>query len=103
MYYQYTGILLVVRFLNDTSSAVESEGSILFTVISLVQSDNPFTVQVCTRESDLFSAEGLLYMHNTKSQTLAYYTIVVLYMYSRDHKESCFTVIKYHNLTFSSW
>ena len=38
----------------------ESDGSILFTVISLVPSDIPFTVQVCTRESDPQSAEGLL-------------------------------------------
>ena len=65
---------LVVRFLNDTSSTVESDGSILFTVISLVTSDNPFTVQVCTRDSDPLSAEGLLFIYvvtnlPTKSQT----------------------------------
>ena len=56
----------VVRFLNNGSTAVETDGTILFTVISLVMSDNPFTVQVCTRESNPISAEGLLlvYTHN---------------------------------------
>ena len=54
----------VVRFLNNGSTAVESDETILFTVISLVMSDNPFTVQVCTRESDPVSAEGLLFMND---------------------------------------
>ena len=49
-----------VQFENDTGSAVESDGSISFTVISLVPSAIPFTVQVCTREIDPQSAEGLL-------------------------------------------
>ena len=48
-----------MRFLNGTSSAVESDGSIPFTVISLVTSDSPFTVQVCTRDIDPVSAEGM--------------------------------------------
>ena len=52
--------IAAVQFLNDTGSAAESDGSISFTVISLVPSDIPFTVQVCTRESDPQSAEGLL-------------------------------------------
>jgi len=56
-------IVLVVKFLNNANSAVESDDSILFTVISLVTSDNPFTVQVCTRESDPVSAEGLLFIY----------------------------------------
>ena len=54
----------VVRFLNNGSTAVESDETILFTVISLVMSDNPFTVQVCTRESDPVSAEGLLFIND---------------------------------------
>jgi len=54
---------VVVRFLDNGSSAVESNGSIIFTVIILVVSDNPFTVQVCTRENDPVSAEGLLLMY----------------------------------------
>ena len=54
----------VVQFLNSASSAVESGGSILFTVISLVTSDSPFSIQVCTRDSSPVSAEGLLFMNN---------------------------------------
>jgi len=49
-----------VRFLTNSSSALESDGTIAFTVMSVVESDNPFTIQVCTRDSDPVSAEGLL-------------------------------------------
>ena len=49
-----------VQFLNNTSSAFEYDGVISFTIISLVPSDKPFSVQVCTREADPLSAEGLL-------------------------------------------
>ena len=49
-----------VQFLNDTSIAYEFDDLISFTIISLVPSDKPFSVQVCTRESDPQSAEGLL-------------------------------------------
>ena len=51
---------LAVQFLNDTSTTYEFNGLISFTVISLVPFDQPFSVQVCTRESDPRSAEGLL-------------------------------------------
>ena len=60
---------LVVRFLNNASSAEESAGSILFTVISLVTSDTPFSVQVCTRESVPVSARGLLNQHKDSFHT----------------------------------
>ena len=49
-----------VQFLNDTSIAYEFDGVVSFTIISLVPSDKPFSVQVCTREVDPQSAEGLL-------------------------------------------
>ena len=62
-------IILVVKFLEGTSSAEESDGSMLFTVISLVESDNPFTVQVCTRDSVPVSAQGLLQMYIHKMCT----------------------------------
>ena len=56
-----------VRFLNETSIAYEFDDLISFTIISLVPSDKPFSVQVCTREVDPQSAEGLLilYVHFT--------------------------------------
>ena len=61
-------VIIVVQFLNDTTSALESAGVIAFTVISLSRSDRPFSVQVCTREinsaptrqTDSLPAEGLL-------------------------------------------
>ena len=52
--------IVVVQFLNDTSSALESAGVMAFTVISLVRSDRPFSVQVCTRETNSPPATGLL-------------------------------------------
>ena len=60
--------IVVVQFLKNTSSALESAGVIAFTVISLVRSDRPFSVQVLTREidsaptrqTDSPPAEGLL-------------------------------------------
>ena len=51
---------LAVQFQNHTSTTYEFNGLISFTVISLVPFDQPFSVQVCTRESDPQSAEGLL-------------------------------------------
>ena len=51
--------VIVVQFLSNTSSADESDGVITFTIISLVPSDKPFSVQVCTREIVPQSAEGL--------------------------------------------
>lgn len=53
-------LIAVVRFLKNLNSAVESDGSIIFTIISSVPSDRPFTVQVRTREIVPLSAEGLL-------------------------------------------
>ena len=53
--------ITVVQFLQNASSGAESDGSISFTVISLVASDSPFTVQVCTRDTVPLSAEGLLF------------------------------------------
>jgi len=52
--------IIVIQFLSNTSSADESDGVITFTVISLVPSDKPFSVKVCTREISPQSAEGLL-------------------------------------------
>ena len=56
MFYTY----IAVQFQNDASTTYEFNGLISFTVISLVPFDEPFSVQVCTRESDPQSAEGLL-------------------------------------------
>ena len=50
--------IIAVQFLTNSSSAIESDGSISFTIISSVASDSPFTVQVCTREIVPQSAEG---------------------------------------------
>ena len=58
-------IIVAVQFLTDSSSAVESDGSISFTITSSVASDRPFTVQVCTREIVPLSAEGLLMFNYT--------------------------------------
>ena len=52
-----------VQFLNDTSITYEFDGLISFTIISLVPSDKPFSVQVCTREVDPQSAQGLLILY----------------------------------------
>ena len=57
-------IFIAVRFLQNASSADESEGSIAFTVVSSIPSVNPFTVQVCTREIVPVSAEGLFIILN---------------------------------------
>ena len=51
--------IIVVQFLNDSSSALESDGVISFTVISLMPTDRVFSVQVCTRDIPA-SAEGML-------------------------------------------
>ena len=56
----YVYIVITVQFLNNASSAIESDGFISFTVISLIPSDQPFSVQVFTREIVPQSAEGLL-------------------------------------------
>ena len=67
MYYYITiqvfSLTTAVQFLNDTSTAYEFDGFISFTVISLVPFDKPFSVQVCTRESNPQSAEGLLILY----------------------------------------
>ena len=57
----YKGFLfiIVVQFLNDSSSAVESDGVISFTVVSLMPTNRTFSVQVCTRDIPA-SAEGML-------------------------------------------
>ena len=56
--------MLVVQFSNiQNNISNESEGPLIFTVVSLVPSDRPFSVQVCTRDGVLpfpFAAEGLL-------------------------------------------
>ena len=68
MFFQAYKVLLfiiAVQFLRNASSAVESDGSISFTIISSVESDSPFTVQVCTREIVPQSAEGLLKLYKT--------------------------------------
>ena len=55
--------MLVVQFTSFMlNRAVESEGPITFTVSSLVPSDRPFSVQVCTTDGDtpLTTAKGLL-------------------------------------------
>jgi len=59
-YVHIFNFIIAVQFLNNTSSAHEFDNVITFTVISLVPSDQPFSVQVCTREIDPESAEGLL-------------------------------------------
>ena len=67
-----------VQFLNNTSSAFEYDGVISFTIISLVPSDKPFSVQVCTREADPLSAEGLLkvYVCFTTLLLVSHYLLV---------------------------
>ena len=60
MFYATACLITDVQFLNDTSNAFENDGVIPFIVISLVPSDKPFSVQVCTREIVPLSAEGLL-------------------------------------------
>ena len=72
----------VVQFENDTGSAVESDGSISFIVISLVPSDMPFTVQVCTRESDPWSAGGLLTEHLQDFLLICCIVYMCLHMYT---------------------
>ena len=52
-------VIVAVQFLSDTSSAVESDGTISFTLMSSVPSDMPFSVQVCTRDLVPQSAAGL--------------------------------------------
>ena len=52
-------LTVVIQFLRNASSAVESDGVIDFTLISSAPSDTPFIVQVCTRETNPRSAEGI--------------------------------------------
>ena len=76
--------IVVVQFLTGSSSAIESDGLISFTITSSVASDRPFTVQVCTREIVPLSAEGL-------SKCLIIIQIVyVLYNYSYTAYLLCF-------------
>ena len=55
----FTVFIIDVQFLNNINNTFEDNGVILFTVISLVPSDKPFSVQVCTRDIVPQSAEGL--------------------------------------------
>ena len=55
----FTFVVSAVQFLNDTSSAIESDGSMSFTLVSSSISDIPFSVQVCTRDIDPPAAQGL--------------------------------------------
>ena len=75
--YKVLLFVIAVRFLSNSSSADESDGSISFTIISSVASDSPFTVQVCTRDIVPLSAEGSLKVFK---YTRCFYAYTILYL-----------------------
>ena len=77
----YYLLYIAVQFVNNASSAIESEHNISFTVITLVPSYRSFSVQVGTREITQ-SAEGLLETSVIIQTRIYVMYACILYVYS---------------------
>ena len=52
----FFSIILAVRLLSNVSSASESDGVVVFTLVSSFPSDDPFTVQIFTMQRNRTTA-----------------------------------------------